>query len=89
MGEILSVVDFKQLKIENQQYLNKIDDKNQELLRLKLMAGNTMQVLNKYKVNNYSRNKKNCIEYLQIWYTKFQCWKCQWFQFDSTKFFLI
>ncbi|XP_075246825.1 cilia- and flagella-associated protein 263-like [Convolutriloba macropyga] len=49
MGEILSVVDFKQLKIENQQYLNKIDDKNQELLRLKLMAGNTMQVLNKYK----------------------------------------
>jgi len=49
MGEVLHEVDFNQLKIENQQYLEKIDEKNQELLRLKLMAGNTLQVLNQYK----------------------------------------
>ena len=45
MGEVLHEVDFNQLKIENQQYLEKIDEKNQELLRLKLMAGNTLQVI--------------------------------------------
>lgn len=50
MGEILHEVDFQQLKIENQQYIEKIDEKNQELLRLKLMAGNVQQVLNSHKV---------------------------------------
>ena len=50
MGEVLHEVDFNQLKIENQQYLEKIDEKNQELLRLKLMAGNTLQILNRFKV---------------------------------------
>lgn len=49
MGEVLHEVDFNQLKIENQQYLEKIDERNQDLLRLKLMAGNTLQVLNSYK----------------------------------------
>ncbi|XP_041375443.1 coiled-coil domain-containing protein 113-like [Gigantopelta aegis] len=49
MGEVLHEVDFNQLKIENQQYLEKIDERNQDLLRLKLMAGNTLQVLNIYK----------------------------------------
>ncbi|KAI8773473.1 coiled-coil domain-containing protein 113, partial [Biomphalaria glabrata] len=49
MGEVLNEVDFNQLKIENQQYLEKIDERNQDLLRLKLMAGNTLQVLNSYK----------------------------------------
>jgi len=42
-------VDFSQLKIENQQYIEKIDERNQELLRLKMMAGSTLQVLNAYK----------------------------------------
>ena len=50
MGEVLHEVDFNQLKIENSQYLEKIDERNQDLLRLKLMAGNTLQVLNTYKV---------------------------------------
>lgn len=50
MGEVLHEVDFQQLKIENSQYLEKIDERNQDLLRLKLMAGNTLQVLNSYKV---------------------------------------
>ena len=50
MGEVLHEVDFNQLKIENQQYIEKIDERNQDLLRLKLMAGNTLQLLNSYKV---------------------------------------
>ncbi|XP_031565323.1 coiled-coil domain-containing protein 113-like [Actinia tenebrosa] len=49
MGEVLHEVDFNQLKIENQQYLEKIDEKNQDLLRLKLMTGNVQQILNTYK----------------------------------------
>jgi len=46
---VLHEVDFNQLKIENQQYIEKIDERNQELLRLKMMSGNTLQVLNTYK----------------------------------------
>ncbi|XP_062317801.1 coiled-coil domain-containing protein 113 isoform X2 [Osmerus eperlanus] len=49
MGEALLEVDFKQLKIENSQYLERIDERNADLLRLKLQAGNTLQVLNSYK----------------------------------------
>ena len=43
-------VDYEQLKIESQQYHERYNEKNQDLLRLKLSAGNTMQVLNSYKV---------------------------------------
>ena len=50
MGEVLHEVDFNQLQIENKQYQEKIEERNQELLRLKLKAGNTQQVLNSYKV---------------------------------------
>ena len=49
MGEVLHVIDFDQLKIENQQYLEKIEERNNELLRLKLTTGKTVQVLNKLK----------------------------------------
>ncbi|KAL7862687.1 hypothetical protein SRHO_G00116710 [Serrasalmus rhombeus] len=49
MGEALQEVDFQQLKIENSQYLEQIDQRNQDLLRLKLQTGNTLQVLNSYK----------------------------------------
>lgn len=59
MGEVLHEVDFNQLKIENQQYLEKIDEKNQELLRLKLMAGNTLQVLNQYKKRLYTLTQES------------------------------
>jgi len=54
MGEVLHVIDFDQLKIENQQYLEKIEERNNELLRLKLTTGNTVQVLNtlKHRLNN-------------------------------------
>ena len=56
MGEVLHEVDFNQLKIENQQYLEKIDEKNQDLLRLKLMSTIVQQILNTYKVRKSSLN---------------------------------
>ena len=49
-GEVRQEVDFEQLKIENKQYNEKFEEKNQELLKLKLSTGNTLQVLNSYKV---------------------------------------
>ena len=61
MGEVLHEVDFNQLKIENQQYLEKIDEKNQDLLRLKLMDGNVQQILNTYKVSRNTGMDKTFI----------------------------
>uniref|UniRef100_A0ABM5EU21 Cilia- and flagella-associated protein 263 n=2 Tax=Pogona vitticeps TaxID=103695 RepID=A0ABM5EU21_9SAUR len=49
LGEALHEVDFQQLKIENAQFVEKIDERNQELLQLKLTVGSTLQVLNFYK----------------------------------------
>ncbi len=45
MGEVLHEVDFDQLKIENSQFLEIIDGKNKELLRLKLTAGKILREL--------------------------------------------
>lgn len=50
MGEALHDVDFQQLKIENAQFLETIEARNKELIQLKLACGNTLQVLNTYKV---------------------------------------
>ena len=52
-------MDFKQLKIENQQLSERCDEKNHELLRLKLRAANTLQILNTYKVYTHSF-KRDC-----------------------------
>ena len=49
MGEVLHAIDFDQLQIENKQYLVKIEERNTELLKLKLTAGNTTLTLNSYK----------------------------------------
>ncbi|KAL2762354.1 coiled-coil domain-containing protein 113 isoform 1 [Daubentonia madagascariensis] len=49
VGEALHDVDFQQLKIENAQFLETIEGRNQELIQLKLASGNTLQVLNTYK----------------------------------------
>ncbi|XP_023065835.1 coiled-coil domain-containing protein 113 isoform X3 [Piliocolobus tephrosceles] len=49
VGEALHDVDFQQLKIENAQFLETIEGRNQELTQLKLSSGNTLQVLNAYK----------------------------------------
>lgn len=49
MGDVLHYIDFHQLQIENKQYVAKIEDRNQELLKLKMTTGNTVQVLNNLK----------------------------------------
>ncbi|NWX72425.1 CC113 protein, partial [Alca torda] len=49
MGETLCEVRLQQLQVRNAQYQEKIDEKNQELLQLKLTSGKTVQVLNFYK----------------------------------------
>ncbi|NXG89780.1 CC113 protein, partial [Stercorarius parasiticus] len=49
MGETLCEVRLQQLQVRNAQYQEKIDEKNHELLQLKLTSGKTVQVLNFYK----------------------------------------
>ncbi|XP_037672260.1 coiled-coil domain-containing protein 113 isoform X1 [Choloepus didactylus] len=49
VGEALHDVDFQQLKIENAQFLETIEARNQELIQLKLASGNTLQILSAYK----------------------------------------
>ena len=52
MGEVLHVVDFDQLKIENQQYLDRIEERNTELLRLKTTTGKAVQVCPAFGANS-------------------------------------
>uniref|UniRef100_A0A671EL12 Cilia- and flagella-associated protein 263 n=1 Tax=Rhinolophus ferrumequinum TaxID=59479 RepID=A0A671EL12_RHIFE len=49
VSEALHDVDFQQLKIENAQFLEAIEARNQELIHLKLASGTTLQVLHAYK----------------------------------------
>ena len=49
MGDALHFIDFHQLQIENIQYVAKIEERNDELLKLKMTTGNTVQVLNNLK----------------------------------------
>lgn len=51
MGETLHEVRLQQLQVRNAQYQEKIDEKNQELLQLKLTSGKTVQVLSFYRVS--------------------------------------
>ena len=46
---MLHAIDFDQLRIENQQYCEKITERNKELVKLKQTAGKTVQVLNSLK----------------------------------------
>uniref|UniRef100_A0A8C3JRS4 Cilia- and flagella-associated protein 263 n=1 Tax=Calidris pygmaea TaxID=425635 RepID=A0A8C3JRS4_9CHAR len=48
MGETLCEVRLQELQVRNAQYQEKIDEKNQELLQLKLTSGKTVQVFNFY-----------------------------------------
>jgi hypothetical protein len=57
MGEVLHAIDFDQLQIENKQYMQKIEERNAELLKLKMTAGNTMQTLNFHKVFDDNEKK--------------------------------
>ncbi|XP_066493213.1 cilia- and flagella-associated protein 263 isoform X2 [Tiliqua scincoides] len=56
LGEALHEVDFQQLKIENAQFLEKIDERNQELLQLKLTVGSALQILNFYKEQSIAKH---------------------------------
>ncbi|KAF0774406.1 hypothetical protein AaE_001894, partial [Aphanomyces astaci] len=49
MGDALHYIDFHQLQIENKQYVAKIEERNDELLKLKQTTGNTVQLLNTLK----------------------------------------
>lgn len=67
MGESLHFIDLDQLKIENQQYLEKIEERNKELLKLKLTTGNIVQTLNTSKklmnrLTEESRDLSNMIQ---------------------------
>jgi len=54
MGDVLHYIDFHQLQIENKQYVAKIEERNDELLKLKMTTGNTVQVLNNLKRKLYN-----------------------------------
>lgn len=49
VGDVLHYIDFHQLQIENKQYIAKIEERNDELLTVKLSTGKTIQALNEYK----------------------------------------
>lgn len=48
-GEGLHMIDFEQLKIENQTYNEKIEERNEELMKLKKKINNTVQILSHVK----------------------------------------
>lgn len=48
-GDDLQYIDFHQLQIENQQFMSRIDDANQELFDLKRRSGRTVKILNNMK----------------------------------------
>jgi hypothetical protein len=48
-GDNLQYIDFHQLKIENQQFVHRIEEANQELLVLKRRSGSTVKILNNMK----------------------------------------
>merc|ERR1719281_927110 len=48
-GDDLQYIDFHQLQIENQQFVHRIEEANQELLDLKRRSGRTVKILNGMK----------------------------------------
>lgn len=51
MGDTLREVHMQQLQVRSAQYHEKIEEKNEDLLQLKLTAAKTVQVLNSCKVS--------------------------------------
>ncbi|NXW88577.1 CC113 protein, partial [Alopecoenas beccarii] len=49
MGDTFREVHMQQLQVRSAQYQEKIEEKNEDLLQLKLTAAKTVQVLNSYK----------------------------------------
>jgi Domain of unknown function (DUF4201) len=48
-GDVLHYIDFHQLQIENKQLAAKVEERNDELLKLKVTTGRTLQILNQLK----------------------------------------
>lgn len=59
-GDDLQYIDFHQLQIENQQFVKRIEEANQELLDLKRRSGRTVKILNnmKKKLNSLTSEAK-------------------------------
>jgi hypothetical protein len=58
-GEGLHMIDFEQLKIENQTYNEKIEERNEELMKLKKKINNTVQILTHVKEKLQFVNAEN------------------------------
>lgn len=58
-GEGLHMIDFEQLKIENQTYNEKIEERNEELMKLKKKINNTVQILSHVKEKLQFVTKEN------------------------------
>ena len=58
MGDDLKFIDFHQLQIENKKFVKDIDEKNKQLVQLKLQSGTTIQTLNKLKKELLEEQKK-------------------------------
>jgi hypothetical protein len=83
LGEGLHMIDFEQLKIENQTYNEKIEERNEELMKLKKKINNTVQILTHVKeklqfvlaenekeksnLNTYDENVKKVLDFLFIY----------------------
>ncbi|XP_053313938.1 coiled-coil domain-containing protein 96 [Spea bombifrons] len=59
LSEGLHLIDFEQLKIENQTYNEKIEERNEELLKLRKKITNTVQVLTHLKEKLQSVQAEN------------------------------
>ena len=84
LGEGLHMIDFEQLKIENQTYNEKIEERNEELMKLKKKINNTVQILTHVKeklqfvlaenekensnLNTYDENVKKVLDFLFIYH---------------------
>ena len=50
IGDILKEIDFQQLKMENSERIEKIEERNKDFFRLKTNSTVTVHILNDYKV---------------------------------------
>lgn len=50
IGDILKEIDFQQLKMENSERIEKIEERNKDFFRLKTNSTVTVYILNDYKV---------------------------------------
>ena len=51
MGDDLKFIDFHQMQIANKKHVKEIEERNRKLIKLKLSAGSTTQMLTKLKRN--------------------------------------